>query len=69
MKILKSGEMAKLLGISIKTLQRWDNEGSLPATRTPKGHRYYTYDQYLEYTGQSVSKPDENMSYVWSHPS
>ena len=69
MKILKSGEMAKLLGISIKTLQRWDNEGSLPAKRTPKGHRYYTYDQYLEYTGQSVSKPDDKKTVLYARVS
>lgn len=52
MKNLKTGEMAKLLGISIKTLQRWDNEGLFKAHRTPKGHRYYTYQQYLDYSGQ-----------------
>lgn len=40
--ILKPKEMSELLGISIKTLQRWDQEGKLAAYRNPSGRRYYT---------------------------
>lgn len=35
------------LGVSVKTLQRWDREETLKANRTPTDRRYYTYDQYL----------------------
>src|SRR5690348_10327842 len=45
------GQFAKLTGRGVKTLQRWDREGILPAHRTPTGRRYYTHDQYLEYRG------------------
>lgn len=38
----KPSEFAKLLGINVKTLQRWDTEGKLPAKRTLSNHRYYT---------------------------
>lgn len=38
----KPGEMASLVGVTVKTLQRWDREGVLPAKRTLTGKRYYT---------------------------
>ena len=39
------------MGVSVKTLQRWDREGILKANRTPTNRRYYTYDQYLQFKG------------------
>lgn len=57
MKVYRIHEMAEKLGVSIKTLQRWDNTGKLPARRTPSNQRYYTEDQYLDYIGLSVEKP------------
>lgn len=56
MKVYKIHEMAEKLGVSIKTLQRWDNTGKLPARRTPSNQRYYTEDQYFGYMGFSVEK-------------
>lgn len=50
---LKVGEAAKKLGVSVKTLQRWDNEGVFVALRNPKNQRYYTEDQINEYTKNS----------------
>ena len=47
----KPKEFAELLGVSVKTLQRWDREGTLTANRTPTNRRYYTYKQYLEFKG------------------
>ena len=47
----KSKEFAELLNVLVITLQRWDNDGKLKAFRTPTNRRYYTYEQYLEYTG------------------
>ena len=47
----KPKEFAELLNISIITLQRWDNDRKLKAFRTTTNRRYYTYEQYLEYTG------------------
>jgi predicted site-specific integrase-resolvase len=32
---------AEILGVSITTLRRWDEEGKLKADRTPAGHRRY----------------------------
>lgn len=50
----KPKDFAELLGISVKTLQRWDREGTLKANRTPTGRRYYTYEQYLQFKGINV---------------
>lgn len=50
----KPNEFAELLGVSVLTLQRWDNAGKLIAYRTPTNRRYYTHEQYLEYKGIEV---------------
>ena len=47
----KPKDFADLLGMSVKTLQRWDRDGILKANRTPTDRRYYTYDQYLQFKG------------------
>ena len=39
-----------------RTLQRWDNEGILKANRTPTNRRYYTYQQYLNFKGQTTKE-------------
>ncbi len=50
----KPKDFAELLGVSIKTLQRWDREGILKANRTPTDRRYYTYGQYLQFKGINI---------------
>lgn len=47
----KPKDFAELLGVSVKTLQRWDRDGILKANRTQTDRRYYTYDQYLQFKG------------------
>ena len=47
----KPKDFSKLLNVSVKTLQRWDNSGILKAYRSPINRRYYTYDQYLQFKG------------------
>ena len=47
----KPKDFAELLGVSGKTLQRWDRDGILKANRTPNDRRYYIYDQYLQFKG------------------
>lgn len=47
----KPKDFAELLGVSVKTLQRWDRDGKLKANRTPTDRRYYTYEQYLQFKG------------------
>ena len=47
----KPKDFAELLGVSVKTLQRWDRDAIIKANRTPTDRRYYTYDQYLQFKG------------------
>ena len=54
--MIKLQDMANRLGVSIKTLQRWDREGILVAKRTPTNRRYYTEEQYMSYVGKSQPK-------------
>ena len=47
MEIYKPNEFAKKIGVTVLTLQRWDNSGVLKANRTPTNRRYYT-DEHLQ---------------------
>ena len=61
----KPKDFAELLGVSVKTLQRWDREEILKAKRTPTDRRYYTYDQYLEFKGiNNVSNNKKTVIYT-----
>ena len=43
---MRPHEFAKRLGISVKTLHRWDESEKLKAKRTLSNHRYYTEDDF-----------------------
>lgn len=43
----KPKDFAELLGVSVKTLQRWDRENILKAKRTPTDRRYYTSEDII----------------------
>lgn len=62
--MIKPKEMAKRLGITVQTLQNWDNNGKLKAYRTPTNRRYYTEDQYQAYTGLQNSTKRLNVLYA-----
>lgn len=57
----KTKDFAELLGLSVKTLQRWDRDGILKANRTPTDRRYYTYDQYLHFKGIQTENDIRNV--------
>lgn len=44
--MLKPKDFAEKIGVTVKTLQNWDNDGTLKAQRTPTNRRYYTEQQY-----------------------
>ena len=64
----KPKDFAEFLGVSVKTLQRWDREGILKAKRTPTDRRYYTYDQYLQFKGIST-KNDQRQVGIYTRVS
>jgi len=49
---MSTGKAAKLLGVSVKTLQRWEREGRLiPVARTDSNRRLSTETQIREFIG------------------
>lgn len=59
MELVDIREASNILGVSLSTLRRWDNQGKLkPATRTQGGHRRYSKQQLNEYLG--VKAEQEN---------
>jgi excisionase family DNA binding protein len=53
---LTSTQAAKLLGVTVKTLQRWDREGRLkPVARTKTNRRVYTLAQVRAFQGLPVT--------------
>lgn len=55
---MRPGEFAKKVGVSVKTLHRWDKSGKLSAKRTASGHRYYTESDLAVALGQEIEKPN-----------
>ena len=60
----KPQEFAEMIGVSVKTLQRWDKGGKLKAYRTPTDRRYYTYKQYVDYMGDGNCKHGKTVIYT-----
>lgn len=53
---MSTGKAAKLLGVTVKTLQRWEREGRLiPAARTDSNRRLYTETQIRHFLGTQGS--------------
>ena len=61
MKKYKVGEFAKLLNITVKTLQNWDKQGTLKAYRTPTNQRFYTEEQLNQVLGLSNKRQEEKI--------
>ncbi|EJQ97940.1 hypothetical protein IGW_00274 [Bacillus cereus ISP3191] len=64
MKQYKPKEFSEMLNVSVKTLQRWDNQGVLPVYQNPKGRRYYTEEQYKEYMGMKEELVQDLISII-----
>lgn len=53
--ILKVGEVAKMLGVTVRTIQRWDTEGILKARRTITNRRYYLLEDIQKLLDEELS--------------
>ncbi|MDA8094957.1 MAG: IS607 family transposase [Betaproteobacteria bacterium] len=63
---ISTGKAAKLLGVSVKTLQRWEREGRLiPVARSDSNRRLYTEAQLREFIGlrNAASEPTRLVAY------
>lgn len=59
-------EFANLIGVTVKTLQRWDREGRLVADRTVTNRRVYTDDHLAQALGRARKPhvPREMVAYI-----
>ena len=62
---LTAAQVAKFLGVTVKTVQRWDREGRLtPAGRTATNRRCYTEEQIARFRHETaVSGPRRTAAY------
>ncbi|MEI8300138.1 MAG: IS607 family transposase [Chlamydiota bacterium] len=64
-RLIKVGEAANILGVTIQTLRRWESTGQLlPDKKTEGGTRYYNIDRLL-----GVSKKEVNLTYAYARVS
>lgn len=49
---LNQKEMAELIGVSVRTLIRWDKNRILIARRNPSGKPFYIMQDYIDYIEQ-----------------
>lgn len=63
--MLTVGQVAKRLGVCVKTVQRWDREGRLVATRTATNRRHYDAAQLDSFLGRprSIATPRVAIAY------
>jgi putative resolvase len=47
-KYLKPREAAEDLGVNVRTLARWENQGIIQAIKTPSGQRRYDVKSYTQ---------------------
>lgn len=47
MSSLTAKQAADLLGVTVRTLHRWEEQGKIKATRTAGGHRRYQVSELL----------------------
>jgi putative resolvase len=57
-------QFAKRVGVSVKTLQRWDREGRLVPTRTPTNRRVYTNEHLYQVLPQRQSQERATVVYM-----
>lgn len=49
-KFVKPREAAEILGVDVRTLVRWEQNGDINAIKTPSGQRRYDIDSYIQNT-------------------
>ena len=64
-KLYNISQMAKLLNVNVKTLQRWDREGLLVAQRSPTNRRFYTHQQYIQAAAQHLKNNNERICAIY----
>jgi len=63
-RLLTIKEAKRLLGVSTKTIQRWDKAGKIRCVRTPGGRRRIPLSEVLRIMGEGRSKPVRVVGYA-----
>ena len=64
-RFIKAGEAARILGVTVQTLRRWEKSGQLlPDKKTEGGTRYYDIDRLL-----GVSSKESTLTYAYARVS
>jgi DNA-binding transcriptional MerR regulator len=58
MKRYSPAEFSKMVGVCVKTLQRWDKSGKLKADRTVSNRRQYT-DKHFELCSKGYAEKED----------
>ncbi len=61
--LLTVKEAAELLGVTPKTIRRWEDEGKITATRTPGGHRRF------DVSGLITNRKDDSLTVAYARVS
>lgn len=69
---LSTSEVARVLGVSVRTVQAWHQKGILPATRLERGHLRFTLaqvEEWLSQDGSSVIQGDDDpvLTELWNN--
>ena len=67
--MLKPKDVAKILNVTVRTLQSWDRQGLLPALRTPAGRRWYSEEQINKFLNKENSRNSEKINIAYSRVS
>ena len=67
--MLKPKDVAKILNVTVRTLQSWDRQGLLPALRTPAGRRWYSEEQINKFLNKGNGQNGEKINIAYSRVS
>ncbi|WHY84384.1 IS607 family transposase [Neobacillus novalis] len=68
-KLFRMNEAAKILGVTVKTLQRWDHSGKVTFVRTPKGQRRLPESEINRLIGNDADKESEKNLVIYARVS
>ncbi len=67
--MLKTSEAAKIAGVNLDTIRRWDSKGLIKSYRTEGGHRRYCAESIYAYIGQPKVQPTEKCTLIYARVS
>lgn len=59
-KLLRTSEVAQMMGMSVESVRRFENKGILSSIKTPYGHRRFDEDDVLELMSKGSLKAPKN---------